>query len=268
MGLDVPNANTLIVDNAHRLGLSQLHQIRGRVGRSSRRAYAYFTFPRGRVISEIAEKRLEAMKEYAEFGAGFRIALRDLELRGAGNLLGAEQHGHLDAIGYELYIKLLHDAVLEEQGTPEKVKPECKISMSYDAFIPEKYVQSQAQRMSLYRRIATVASRDDADDIYDELSDRYGEPPKQVENLLDIALLHARAVECKMTKVNQSAGEIAIYPAEFDIGGWQTLADDFDLRVIMTGEAHISLRIKKSDKALELINKLFEKYIEIKAKEA
>ncbi len=266
-GVDVPNANTLIVDNAHRLGLSQLHQIRGRVGRSSRRAYAYFTYPRGRVLTEIAEKRLEAMKEYAEFGAGFRIALRDLELRGAGNLLGSEQHGHLDAVGYELYIKLLHDAVLEEQGTPEKVKPECKISMSYDAFIPEKYVQSQAQRMSLYRRIATVASRDDADDIYDELSDRYGEPPKQVENLLDIALLHARAVECGMTRVAQSAGEIAIYPAEFDIGVWQTLADDFDIRVIMTGEAHISLRLKKSDKALALINKMFEKYLEIRSKE-
>ncbi len=265
-GVDVPNANTLIVDNAHRLGLSQLHQIRGRVGRSSRRAYAYFTYPRGRVLTEIAEKRLEAMKEYAEFGAGFRIALRDLELRGAGNLLGAEQHGHLDAIGYELYIKLLHDAVLEEQGKAAEEKTECKISLSFDAFIPEKYVQSQAQRMSLYRRIATVASRDDADDIYDELSDRYGEVPKQIENLLDIALVRARAESCGMTRVSQSGGEVSIYPSQFEIPVWQELSDDFAIRVIMSGEPHISLRLQKKTDALATLNNLFEKYLEIRSK--
>ena len=266
-GVDVPNANTLIVDNAHRLGLSQLHQIRVRVGRSSRRAYAYFTFPRGRALSEIAEKRLEAMKEYAEFGAGFRIALRDLELRGAGNLLGAEQHGHLDAVGYELYIKLLHDAVLEEQGTPEKPKPECKVSLSFDAFIPEKYVQSQPQRMSLYRRIATVASQEDSDDIYDELADRYGEPPRQVENLLKIALLRARAIECGMTRVDQNGGEVKIYPGQFEIGVWQELSDSFEVRVIMSAEPHILLRLKSKADALETINTLFVKYREIRASE-
>ncbi len=263
-GVDVPNANTLIVDNAHRLGLSQLHQIRGRVGRSSRRAYAYFTYPRGRALTEIAEKRLEAMKEYAEFGAGFRIALRDLELRGAGNLLGAEQHGHLDAVGYELYIKLLHDAVLEEQGKPVEEKTECKINLAFDAFIPEKYVQSQAQRMSLYRRIATVRTKEDSDDIYDELSDRYGDVPRQIENLLAIALIRSRAELCGMTKVMQNGGEIKIYPAKFDIPVWQELADEFSLRVLMAGEPHIALRLERRTDVLETLERLFAKYLEIK----
>ncbi|MBE6600773.1 MAG: transcription-repair coupling factor [Ruminococcaceae bacterium] len=266
-GVDVPNANTLIVDNAHRLGLSQLHQIRGRVGRSSRRAYAYFTYPRGRALTEIAEKRLEAMKEYAEFGAGFRIALRDLELRGAGNLLGSEQHGHLDAIGYELYIKLLHDAVLEEQGNAPEEKTECKIDLSFDAFIPEKYVQSQAQRMSLYRRIATVREKEDCDDIYDELSDRYGDVPRQIENLLAIALIRSRAETCGMTRVTQKGGEVKIYPQKFEIPVWQELADEFSLRVIMAGEPYVALRLSSKTDALSSLSELFSKYLEIRAKE-
>ncbi len=266
-GVDVPNANTLIVDNAHRLGLSQLHQIRGRVGRSSRRAYAYFTYPRGRALTEIAEKRLEAMKEYAEFGAGFRIALRDLELRGAGNLLGSEQHGHLDAVGYELYIKLLHDAVLEEQGKAAPEVTECKIDLAFDAFIPEKYVQSQAQRMSLYRRIATVREKEDCDDIYDELSDRYGEVPRQIENLLAIALIRSRAETCGMTRVAQNGGEIKIYPKQFEIPVWQELSDEFSLRVIMAGEPYVALRLESKKNALTELSELFSKYLAIRAKE-
>jgi transcription-repair coupling factor (superfamily II helicase) len=139
--VDIPNANTLIVSNAHKLGLSQLHQIRGRIGRSSRRAYAYFTYPPFRSIPEIAQKRLEAIREYAEFGAGFKIALRDMEIRGAGNILGAEQHGHLDAIGYDLYIKLLNQAVLEEKGEAvAEPETDCTVSLNFDAYLPEKYV--------------------------------------------------------------------------------------------------------------------------------
>ncbi len=268
-GVDVPNANTLIVDNAHRLGLSQLHQIRGRVGRSSRRAYAYFTFPKNRALSEIAEKRLEAVREYSEFGAGFRIALRDLELRGAGNLLGAEQHGHLDAIGYELYIKLLHDAVLEEQGTPQKPKPDCTVSLDINAFIPEKYVKFQPQRMTLYKRIATVTTPDDRDDLIDELSDRYGEPPIEVKALLEIALLRAGAINCGFVKITQNGGEVVITPERFELDIWQELADDKEigkLRVIMSSEPSVALRLEPKTPSVAQLNRLFEKYLEISQK--
>ncbi len=265
-GVDVPNANTLIVDNAHRLGLSQLHQIRGRVGRSSRRAYAYFTFPKNRAISDIAEKRLAALREYAEFGAGFRIALRDLELRGAGNLLGAEQHGHLDAIGYELYIKLLHEAVLEEQGKAERPKSDCTMSLDINAFIPEKYVKYQPQRMSLYKRIATIQTNEDRDDILDELSDRFGEPPKEVESLLDIALLRAKAIECGFTKVTQSGGEVNITPEKFELSPWQILSDEYDAKirlVLSAPEPYIALKLPSKGNKLDAVNRLFENYLEI-----
>ena len=265
-GVDVPNANTLIVDNAHRLGLSQLHQIRGRVGRSSRRAYAYFTFPKNRALSEIAEKRLEALREYSEFGAGFRIALRDLELRGAGNLLGAEQHGHLDAIGYELYIKLLHDAVLEEQGKPQKAKADCTVSLDINAFIPEKYVRFQPQRMTLYKRIATVTTPADRDDLIDELSDRYGDVPVEVQNLLDIAILRSDAISCGFTKITQNGGEVTITPEKFELDVWQELADVNEigkLRVVMSAEPSIVCRISQKSSVVETLNRLFEKYTQI-----
>lgn len=264
-GIDVPNANTLIVDNAHRLGLSQLHQIRGRVGRSSRRAYAYFTFPKNRALSEIAEKRLEALREYAEFGAGFRIALRDLELRGAGNLLGSEQHGHLDAIGYELYIKLLHDAVLEEQGEKVKSKPDCTISLDVNSFIPEKYVKFQPQRMALYKRIASVETKADCDDLIDELSDRYGEPPSEVLSLLRIALIHSLAVTCGFKKVTQNGHEVNITPEKFDVAVWQELSHTTNekMRVVMSSETYIAYRLPPKADKLDAIYGLFEKYLEI-----
>ncbi|MBR6728444.1 MAG: transcription-repair coupling factor, partial [Clostridia bacterium] len=198
-GVDVPNANTLIVDNAHRLGLSQLHQLRGRVGRSPRRAYAYFTYPRGRALGDIQRKRLEAVREYAEFGAGFRIALRDLELRGAGNLLGAEQHGHLDAVGYDLYVKLLNEAVLAERGEAVEEKTECVVTLSFDANLPERYVRSATQRMALYKRISLIGSQYDLEDMTDELLDRYGDLPKAASNLLRIALIRSLAQKCGIT---------------------------------------------------------------------
>ncbi len=270
-GVDVPNANTLIVDNAHRLGLSQLHQIRGRVGRSSRRAYAYFTFPKNRSLSEIAEKRLEAVREYSEFGAGFRIALRDLELRGAGNLLGAEQHGHLDAIGYELYIKLLHDAVLEEQGKPQKAKLDCTVSLDINAFIPEKYVKFQPQRMTLYKRIATVTTPEDRDDLLDELSDRYGDVPDEAQNLLDIALLRSVAIECKFTKITQNGGEVTLTPEKFELDIWQELAEDSEvgkLRVLMSNEPSVAYRLTSKESVIETLNRLFEKYLQIRGRQS
>ena len=267
-GVDVPNANTLIVDSAHRMGLSQLHQLRGRVGRSSRRAYAYFTYPRGRALSEIAEKRLEAIREYAEFEAGFRIALRDLEIRGAGSILGAEQHGHLDDVGYDMYVKLLNEAVLEEKGEKPAERTECTVTISQDAYLPASYVPSGAQRMALYKRIAHITSQQDADELYDELLDRYGEPPAATGTLLDIALLRHRAEQCGITAVTQSGGDIRIVPSEFDPLIWQELSASMPsrLRAVLGSTTYVTLRLRSGEDAVGIINRLFEKYIEIRDK--
>jgi len=267
-GVDIPNANTLIVENAHRLGLSQLHQIRGRIGRSSRRAYAYFTYPAFKSIPEIAQKRLEAIREYAEFGAGFKIALRDMELRGAGDLLGAQQHGHLDAVGYDLYIKLLNRAVLEEKGTPVEEEIECTVNLLLDALIPEKYVPFPAQRMALYKRIARISSVEDLEDVTDELVDRFGEPPRATLNLLHIALVHNLAVRCGFTSVREDGTGIHITPTRLDIDAWSELSDEYPsrLRIVMAGEPHVCLRPQKGDDVLALLQKMFEKYIEISQK--
>ena len=210
-GIDIPNANTLIIENADRMGLSQLHQIRGRVGRSHRRAYAFFTYRRGKEISEIASKRLNAIRDFCEFGAGFKIAMRDLEIRGAGNLLGAEQHGHLDAVGYDLYIKLLNDAVLEEKGVPLKERYETKISTVFDAFISEKYIKSSTQRMEIYKKIAHIENEDDYSDIVNELTDRFGKIPKEAETLISVALIKAYASQAKFKKVDHLKTEIRLY---------------------------------------------------------
>ena len=178
-GIDLPNVNTLIMEDADRLGLAQLHQIRGRVGRSSRRAFAYLTYRRGKVLSEVASKRLEAIREFAEFGSGFKIAMRDLEIRGAGNVLGPEQSGFLLSVGYDMYLKLLEEAVLLEQGQPLPTRTECAANLSVSASIPDKYIPSPEQRMDLYRRIAAVRSETEADELVDELIDRYGETGEQ-----------------------------------------------------------------------------------------
>ena len=265
-GIDIPNANTLIADRADRLGLSQLHQLRGRVGRSSRRAYAYFTYPRGRVISEISQKRLEAIREYAEFGAGFRIALRDMEIRGAGNILGAEQHGHLEAIGYDLYIKLLGDAVLEEKGEQPRTRGECVVSLDHDAFIPDRYVRYAGQRMTLYKRIALIRNAYDAEDIRDELLDRFGDMPAAVENLLSIALLRARAIDLSIKQVTEVRGEVRMYQDKLDVDMWQEMSFSVGgrLRVVMSesGDNYVTIKLKGGESSLTIINKMFENYLE------
>ncbi len=264
-GVDVPNANTLIVENAHRMGLSQLHQLRGRVGRSPRRAYAYFTFPRGRALTEIAEKRLEAVREYTEFGAGFQIALRDLEIRGAGNVLGAEQHGHLDAIGYDLYIKLLNEAVLEERGEKVEEKVDTTVSLNINAYLPESYVTSAAQRMSLYKKIAHVRNENDTEDLYEELCDRYGEPPEPVLFLLDVSLLRARAEKCKILSLTQEGRQVNIRPAEFDLEVWQEISDmpGVKLRVVIAEEPYLVLSLREKDDPLAILCEIFKKYLKI-----
>lgn len=226
-GVDIPNANTLIVENAHKMGLSQLHQLRGRVGRSGRRAYAYLTYPRGIVLDEIQRKRLDALRDFTQFGAGFKIAMRDLEIRGAGNLLGAQQHGHMNDVGYDLYVKLLNEAILEEKGTPVVQKKECVIDLSVDAILPKTYIRSPAQRIDIYKKIAAVENRADYNDLYDELCDRFGTPPGEVENLLGISYLRALAQATDIVRIRGGNGQVLIYPDNFDFAAWYALSEQY-----------------------------------------
>ena len=190
-GLDVPGANTLIVFDADRFGLSQLYQLRGRVGRSNRQAYAYFTVRTDKILTETAQQRLAAIREFTEFGAGFRIAMRDLEIRGAGNILGPEQHGHLAAVGYDMYCKLMEETLSEVQGRRETRELETRVDLRVDAFLGTDYVEEEKQRMEMYKRIASIVTDEERADVTDELIDRYGELPPQAETLLDVSQLRA-----------------------------------------------------------------------------
>ena len=214
-GLDIPNVNTLIIENADRFGLSQLHQLRGRVGRSTRHAYAYFTYKPDKNLTEIAEKRLSAIRDFAEFGSGFKIAMRDLEIRGAGNLLGAEQSGHMMSVGYDMYLKLLDEAVLEERGDAPRM-PDCTADLNVTANVDKDYVTRGEERMDLYRRMAAIRCEEDADDLLDEIVDRYGEPPKGVLNLIDIALLRANARSVGVKDIKQKGGDVLFTLTQLD----------------------------------------------------
>ena len=237
-GLDIPNANTLIIENADRFGLSQLHQLRGRVGRSTRHAYAYFTFRPDKSLTEIAEKRLAAIRDFAEFGSGFKIAMRDLEIRGAGNLLGAEQSGHMMSVGYDMYLKLLDEAVLEERGEAPKA-PDCTADLTVTANVDKDYVERGEERMDLYRRMAAIRSQEDADDLLDEIVDRYGEPPKGVLNLIDIALLRAQARNAGIKDIRQKGGNVLFVLTNLNFEAVSALcADpDYKARVVFLASA-------------------------------
>ena len=233
-GVDVPNVNTLIIENAERLGLSQLHQIRGRIGRSSRKAYAYITWRRSAELTEIASKRLEALREFTEFGSGFKIAMRDLEIRGAGNLLGAEQSGHMEAVGYDLYIRLLEDAVLEEKGIVPGKEKECTVDLRVNAYIPERYIRLPGARIEMYKKIAAVERKADVEDIYDELSDRYGDIPKEVTALCEISLLRSRCMGCGIKKVEQRENKLSFYPEHTEKAVSISLALYFKGRLLLS----------------------------------
>ncbi len=260
-GVDVPNANTLIVSGAHRLGLSQLHQLRGRVGRSSRRAYAYFTYPPNKSLTEVAEKRLEAVRDYAEFGAGFKIALRDMEIRGVGNLLGAEQHGQMDAVGYDLYMKLLETAVLEEQGQAKAELPDCTITLNCDAYLPDSYIPNEGQRIAMYKKIALITDESDQDDVADEMLDRYGEFPRQADNLLQISLIRATATKCGISVIKQEENAYIITPLSFDPDVWMGVCDVCGgrLTAVMSTDPYLTFKLRKDDDGLRLLLKMLQK---------
>lgn len=251
-GVDVPNANTLIIEDADRLGLSQLHQIRGRIGRSGRRAYAYITWRGGASLTEVATKRLEALREFTEFGSGFKIAMRDLEIRGAGNLLGAEQSGHMEAVGYDLYIRILEEAVLEEKGIVPTAKKESNIDLRINAYIPERYIKLPSGRIEMYKKIAGIEDREGADDIIDELCDRYGEIPREVMALCEISLLKAFCERVGIRKIEQRENLIIFYPEKAEKEKTIKLAAAYRGRLLFTSGNNLcySLKITPSDDVL------------------
>ena len=263
-GIDIANANTLIIEDADHMGLAQLHQIRGRVGRSTRRAYAYLTYRRGKVLTEVASKRLGAIREFAEFGSGFKIAMRDLEIRGAGNVLGPEQSGFLLSVGYDMYLKLLEEAVLEERGEKPERPTECAADLSVAASIPDRYVPSPEQRMDLYRRIAAIRSEADADDVMDELIDRYGDPPRTVNNLISVALLRADAARNGISQIDQKGANLNFYLDQFDLQRVSALCglEKYRSRLLFSaGERpYLALRLKKGEDALKFGRRLVEDY--------
>ncbi|MFR1762581.1 transcription-repair coupling factor, partial [Frisingicoccus sp.] len=211
-GLDISNVNTMIIHDADRLGLSQLYQLRGRVGRSNRTAYAFLLYRRNTVLREVAEKRLAAIREFTEFGSGFKIAMRDLEIRGAGNLLGQQQSGHMESVGYDLYCKMLNEAVLKLKGeTVTEDDFETVMDLNLDAYIPASYIKNEIQKLEIYKRIAGISNEEEYDEMVDELSDRFGDLPKSAQNLLDIALLKAQAHEACITQLSCRGDETKIF---------------------------------------------------------
>ncbi|MFI3174189.1 MAG: transcription-repair coupling factor [Bacillota bacterium] len=209
-GMDIANANTIIIQDADRMGLSQLYQLRGRVGRSNRIAYAYLFYQRDKMLREVAEKRLQTIREFTEFGAGFKIALRDLEIRGAGNLLGAEQHGHMATIGYDMYCRLLEEEVLNLQGlAPKEKRIDTTIDLNVSAFLPDTYIKNQQQRMEIYKKIALIRNEEDYFQMQEEIEDRYGDLPTRVQTLLDIALIKGLATTLGMTAIAERGGIIS-----------------------------------------------------------
>jgi len=263
-GIDIPNVNTLIIEDADKMGLAQLHQIRGRVGRSSRRAYAYMTFRHGKVLSDVASKRLTAIREFAEFGSGFKIAMRDLEIRGAGNVLGPEQSGFMMSVGYDMYLQLLEEAVLAERGETAQLPAECSADLTVAASIPDRYVPSPEQRMDLYRRIAAIRSEEEADDLTDELIDRYGDPPRGVNNLIAVALMRADAAACGISEIAQKGANLNFALSSFELPRVSALCAQERYRgrlLFSAGEKpYLSLRLKKGEDVLKLGRKLVEDY--------
>lgn len=260
-GVDVQNVNTIIIEDADRLGLAQLHQIRGRVGRSARRASAYLTFTRGKELSEIAAKRLTAIREYTEFGSGFHIAMRDLEIRGAGNILGAQQHGHMEAVGYDMYLKMLEQAVSEEKGeAPPASEKECLIDLPIDAHIPADYIENVPHKLKMYRRIADIKNQDDADDVIDELIDRFGEPPPCVMGLITVSLLRNSALLQGVYEIGRTGNNVKLFIEGLQMEKISLLAKYMPGRITVSaaGKPHIAIKVNVGEDQLSIIRKALD----------
>lgn len=261
-GVDVPNANTLIIEEADKMGLAQLHQLRGRVGRSPRRAYAYFCFRRNVQLSDVAAKRLEAIREFTEFGSGFKIAMRDLEIRGAGSILGGEQHGNMEAVGYDMYLKLLSQAVNEENGQPETDDMPCTVDLNISAHIPESYIESLPARLGIYKRIAAIRTDEDVSDVIDELCDRFGEPPQAVMGLIDVAILRSKAAAADICEITGNANTAILHINSIKPEAVAKLSEHFGARFSLNAASTpvytVRMRVgqKMADLAAELAKAL------------
>ena len=245
-GIDIPNANTIIVENADRLGLAQLYQIRGRVGRSNKESFAYITYKRDRLFSEVADKRLKAIKDFTEFGSGFKIAMRDLEIRGAGSLIGEVQHGHMEQVGYDMYCKLLDEVMKEAQGVnllDTKEEEDIQIDINVSSYIPDEYIESSDMKITIYQDIALCRNEEEILDVTDEIIDRFGSMPKEVENLLEIARIKNLSREKKVNKIIQKQEQIVFY----------FVSKDFDMQNLTKFLEIYKNRIKFSPSALPYI---------------
>ncbi len=207
-GIDIPNVNTMIIHDSDKMGLSQLYQLRGRVGRSNRIAYAYFMYTKDKILTEVAEKRLKALKDFTELGSGFKIAMRDLEIRGAGNMMGSAQHGHMAAIGYDLYCRMLEDTIKIIKGEIEKEPIETTVDIKVDAYIPGTYIEDEIQKIEIYKKIAAIDGLEDYMDIKSELEDRYSEIPDPVYNLMDIAYIKSKAKLISIEEIKETPKEV------------------------------------------------------------
>ena len=262
-GLDISNANTMIIHDADQMGLSQLYQLRGRVGRSNRTAYAFLMYKRNKMLKEVAEKRLHAIREFTDLGSGFKIAMRDLEIRGAGNLLGAEQHGHMQAVGYDLYCKMLDEAVKEEKGIKQQEDFETTIDLEVNAFIPPKYIPNEFQKLDIYKRIAAIESQEEYEDMLEELLDRFGDPPKAVQNLLYIANLKAMAHKAYIQEIKQTGQDVKITMferAKVNPAGFPPILEKFKnnltMRLEETPYFMLSLKGRRPKESLDVLEVL------------
>ncbi|MFW5787875.1 MAG: transcription-repair coupling factor, partial [Halanaerobiales bacterium] len=267
-GLDIPNVNTIIINRAENMGLAQLYQLRGRVGRSNRVAYAYLLYQKDRVLSEVAEKRLKAIKEFTNLGSGFKIAMRDLEIRGAGNLLGAEQHGHIASIGFSLYCKLLESAIEELKGEDKTEDIEIEVNLSIDAYIPEEYITDSKQKIDIYKKIKRARSESKIIDIVDELLDRFGDPPQVVMNLIEITRIKITARKLNIEKINEENGVIKCYFSNMnDINGEAVvkLVDEYQNRIKIRSSRKPVIGIKTAGdvEPLKLVKRVLKRFYDL-----
>ena len=270
-GVDMPNVNTIIVEDADRMGLAQLYQLRGRVGRSNRQAFAYLTFRKDKVLSEEAEKRLKAIKEFTEFGSGFKIAMRDLEIRGAGNLLGPEQHGHMNLVGYDMYCKILEDTISEMKGEPIKETIETTIDINISAYIDDKYIGNPAQKIEMYKKIASIENEEYVSNIRKELIDRFGNMPQETSSLIEIAYIKVLCINAGIISAAQKGSNIffTFAKGKVDLKAVGELTNRFKKRILFTASdtPYITFKAEGLPKAkllenikflLQIINKLHE----------
>jgi transcription-repair coupling factor (superfamily II helicase) len=266
-GIDIPNANTIIVENADRLGLAQLYQIRGRVGRSDKQAYAYVTDKRDKLLSEVADKRLKAIKEFTEFGSGFKIAMRDLEIRGAGSMLGEMQHGHMEQVGYDTYCKLLDEVIKEMQGIEVVEEQDVQIDLAVSSYIPDNFIENSSQKIEIYQNIALCRTEEELQNVIEEVIDRYGRLPKELENLIDIARIKQLARKANILKIAQRENGIVFYFVKEKIKPEMvnTLITKYPMLVKFSNavEPYVTLRIKENEDIIEKAKEFLNTIIEI-----